>query len=58
MRREEGDDGVSVGGGDGGEESGSVEGAGVEEVGGFCGIETSVILPVGARIMIEKQIVP
>jgi len=36
MGREEGDDGVGVGGGDGGEEGGGVEGAGVEEVGGFC----------------------
>ena len=38
MGREEGDDGMSVGGGDGGKEGGSVEGAGVEEVGGFCGV--------------------
>jgi hypothetical protein len=36
MRREEGDDGVGVGGGDGGEEGGGMEGAGVEEVGGLC----------------------
>jgi hypothetical protein len=36
MGREEGDDGLGVGGGDGGEEGGGVEGAGVEEVGGFC----------------------
>lgn len=35
--REEGDDGVGVGGGNGGEEGRGVEGAGVEEVGGFCG---------------------
>lgn len=35
--REEGYDGVGVGGGDGGEEGGGVEGAGVEEVRGFCG---------------------
>lgn len=36
MGSEEGDDGVGVGGGDGGEEGRGVEGAGVEEVGGFC----------------------
>ena len=36
--RDEGDDGVGVGGGDGGEEGGGVEGAGVEKVGGFCGV--------------------
>lgn len=30
---QEGDDGVGVGGGDGGEEGGGVEGTGVEEVG-------------------------
>lgn len=35
VRGEEGDDGVGVGLGDGGEEGGGVEGAGVEEVGGF-----------------------
>jgi hypothetical protein len=28
---------MGVGGGDGGEEGRGVEGAGVEEVGGFCG---------------------
>ena len=38
MGGEEGDDGVSVGGGDGGEEGGGVEGASVKEVGGFCGV--------------------
>lgn len=38
MGREEGDDGVGVGGGDGGEEGRGVEGAGVEEVRGFCGV--------------------
>lgn len=36
MGREEGDNGVGVGGGDGGEEGGGVKGAGVEEVGRFC----------------------
>lgn len=36
MGREEGDDGVGVGGGNGGEEGGGVEGAGVEEIWGFC----------------------
>ena len=35
--REEGDDGVGVGGGNGGEEGGGVEGASVEEVGRFYG---------------------
>ena len=34
--REEGDNSMGVGGRDGGEEVGGVEGAGVEEVGGFC----------------------
>ena len=34
--REEGDDSVGVGGGDGGEEGGGVEGASIEEVWGFC----------------------
>lgn len=34
---QEGDDGVGVGGCDGGEEGGGVEGAGVKEVRGFCG---------------------
>ena len=29
---------MGVGGGDGREEGGGVEGAGVEEVGGFCGV--------------------
>jgi hypothetical protein len=33
--REERNDGVGVGGRDGGEERGGVEGAGVEEIGGF-----------------------
>lgn len=33
---EEGDDGVGVCGGEGGEERGGVEDAGVEEVGGVC----------------------
>jgi len=37
MGSEEGDDGVGVGGGDGGEERGGMEGAGVEKVGRFCG---------------------
>jgi hypothetical protein len=37
-RREEGDDSVCVGGGDGGQEGRGVEGAGIEEVGGFCGV--------------------
>jgi len=37
--REEGDDGVGVGGGDGGEEGGGVEGASVEEEGGSCGVK-------------------
>ena len=36
MGREEGDDSVGVGGGDGGDEGGGVKGAGIEEVGGFC----------------------
>lgn len=36
VRGQEGDDGVRVGGCDGGEEGRGVEGAGVEEVGGFC----------------------
>jgi hypothetical protein len=35
---EKGDDSVGVGGGDGGEEGRGVEGAGVKEVGGFCGV--------------------
>ena len=39
MGSEEGDDGVGVGGGDSGEEGGGMEGAGVEEVGGFCGVD-------------------
>ncbi len=39
MRREEGDNGVGVGGGDGGEEGAGVEGAGVEEVGRFCRVK-------------------
>ena len=38
MGGEEGDDSMGVGGRDGGEEGGCVEGAGVEEVGGFCGV--------------------
>ena len=38
MGREEGDDGMGVGSRDGREERGGVEGAGVEEVGGFYGI--------------------
>ena len=37
MGREEGNNGVGVGGGEGGEEGGGVEGASVEEVGGSCG---------------------
>lgn len=36
MGREERDNGVGVGGGDGGEEGGGVKGAGVEEVRRFC----------------------
>jgi hypothetical protein len=36
MGREEGDDGMGVGGSNGGEEGGGVEGASIEEVGGFC----------------------
>jgi hypothetical protein len=36
MRREEGDDGMRVGGSNGGEEGGGVERASIEEVGGFC----------------------
>ena len=35
--RAEGDYGVGIGGGDSGEEGGSMKGAGIEEVGGFCG---------------------
>ena len=35
VRGEEGEDGFGVGGGDGVEEGAGVEGAGVEEVGGF-----------------------
>ena len=38
MGREEGDNGVGIGGGDCGEESGGVERAGIEEVWGFCRI--------------------
>ena len=38
MGREEGYDSMGVGGRDGGEEGGGVERAGVEEVGGFCGV--------------------
>jgi hypothetical protein len=36
MGREEGDDGMGVGGSNGGEEGGGVEGASIEEVRGFC----------------------
>ena len=38
MRREKGDDGVGVGGGDCVEERGGMKGTGVEEVGRFCGV--------------------
>lgn len=38
MGGEEGDDGVGVGGGDGREECGGVEGTRVEEIGRLCGI--------------------
>ena len=38
MGREEGDDGMGVGSRDGRKERGGMEGAGVEEVGGFCGV--------------------
>ena len=38
MRSEERDDGMGVGGGDGGEKGGGMERAGIEEVGGFCGV--------------------
>lgn len=34
VRGEEGDDGMGIGGGEGGEESRGVKGSGVEEVGG------------------------
>jgi hypothetical protein len=34
--REERDNGMGVGGSNGGEEGGGVEGASIEEVGGFC----------------------
>lgn len=36
MGREEGDDSMGVGGRNGGEEGRGVEGASIEEVGGFC----------------------
>ena len=36
--REEGDNGMGVGGRNSGEEGGGVEGARIEEVGGFCGV--------------------
>ena len=36
--REEGDDSMGVGNGEGGEEGPRVERAGIEEVGGFCGV--------------------
>jgi len=35
--REEGNDSMGIGGSNGGEEGGGVEGASIEEVGGFCG---------------------
>jgi len=36
MGREERDDGIGVGSRDSGKKGGGMEGAGVEEVGGFC----------------------
>ena len=38
LGRKKGDDGVGEGRGDGREERGGVEGAGIEEVGGICGV--------------------
>jgi hypothetical protein len=44
MGREEGDDSMCVGGRDSREEGGGVEGAGIEEVWGFCGVRALAIV--------------
>jgi hypothetical protein len=53
MQREEGDNGMSVGRRDGGEERSSVEGSGVEKVGRFYGprISASISLKTGVKII-------
>ena len=57
--REEGDNSMGVGGRDGREEGGGVEGAGVEEVGGFCEIRDISIMGIdtrtGAKIEIYRN---
>ncbi len=55
MGGEEGDDGVGIGGGDGGEERGGVEGAGVKEVGGFCGVREVTMMRTDATIGVEIE---
>lgn len=54
MSREEGDDGVGVGGGDGGEERGAMEGASVEEVGRFCRTRSLAVVRVDARFEVRS----
>jgi hypothetical protein len=55
VRGEEGDNGVGVGSGDGGEEGGGVEGACVEEVGGFCGLGRSAMMRIDVRTGVEIE---